>query len=80
MKVNQLFFSIIIGIGQGSQPIESFNYGAGNYKRVRDAYRLASITGGIISFVSFLFLDGQMKKTGSSSLPAFLFFVIYLPR
>ena len=26
MKVNQVFFSIVIGIGQGSQPIESFNY------------------------------------------------------
>lgn len=54
MKVNQIFFSIIIGIAQGSQPVESFNYGAGNYKRVKEAYRLAVFAGGIISFGSFI--------------------------
>ncbi|MBQ8821958.1 MAG: MATE family efflux transporter [Lachnospiraceae bacterium] len=54
MKVNQIFFSIIIGIAQGSQPVESFNYGAKNYKRVRDAYRLAAVTGGVISLCSFV--------------------------
>ena len=54
MKVNQIFFSVIIGIAQGSQPVESFNYGAGNYKRVRDAYYLASIAGGVISLFSFV--------------------------
>ncbi len=36
MKVSQVFFSFIIGLAQGSQPIESFNYGAKEYKRVRD--------------------------------------------
>lgn len=54
MKVNQIFFSIIIGIAQGSQPVESFNYGAKNYKRVKDAYRLASMAGGLISVCSFI--------------------------
>jgi len=54
MKVNQIFFSVIIGIAQGSQPVESFNYGAGNYKRVKDAYRLAVLAGGVISACSFI--------------------------
>ena len=54
MKVNQIFFSIVIGIAQGSQPVESFNYGAGNYKRVKDAYRLAILAGGSISLCSFV--------------------------
>ncbi len=54
MKVNQIFFSVIIGIAQGSQPVESFNYGAKNYKRVRDAYRLAAMAGGAISICSFV--------------------------
>ena len=62
MKVNQLFFSIIIGIGQGSQPIESFNYGAGNYKRVRDAYRLAAIAGGAISLCSFILFQTMPRQ------------------
>lgn len=54
MKVNQIFFSVIIGISQGSQPIESFNYGAKNYKRVRETYRLAAIVAGSISACSFI--------------------------
>ena len=35
MKVNQLYFSVIIGLSQGSQPIQSFNYGAKQYNRVK---------------------------------------------
>ena len=54
MKVSQVFFSIVIGIGQGTQPIESFNYGAKNYKRVREAYKMACIAGGSVSMISFL--------------------------
>lgn len=53
-KVNQVFFSIIIGIAQGTQPIESFNYGAAKYKRVKDAYLLASLVGGILSIIAFI--------------------------
>ena len=54
MKVNQIFFSVIIGIAQGSQPIESFNYGAKKYDRVREAYKRAVIAGTAISLVSFI--------------------------
>lgn len=54
MKVGQVFFSIVIGIGQGTQPIESYNYGAKNYARVREAYRMACIAGGMVSVVFFL--------------------------
>lgn len=53
MKVSQLFFSIVIGLSQGSQPIESFNYGAKQYKRVREAYRLACVAGAAISIFAF---------------------------
>ena len=37
-KVMGVAFSVIIGIGQGFQPICGFNYGAGNYDRVKKAY------------------------------------------
>ena len=33
-KVNMVFFSVIIGISHGMQPIASFNYGAGQFDRV----------------------------------------------
>lgn len=54
IKVNQVFFSIVIGLAQGSQPIESFNYGAQQYDRVRKTYRLAVISGFTISLISFI--------------------------
>lgn len=54
MKVNMIFFSIIIGIAQGLQPIASFNYGAKQYDRVRDAYRLAMKRSAVISIVAFI--------------------------
>lgn len=62
MKVNQIFFSIIIGIAQGSQPVESFNYGARNYKRVKEAYRLAAMAGAIISLCSFVLFQTVPKQ------------------
>ena len=34
-KVNMVFMAICIGLAQGCQPIWGFNYGAGNYVRVR---------------------------------------------
>lgn len=54
IKVNQVFFSIVIGLAQGSQPIESFNYGAEKYDRVRKTYRLALSSGFCISLISFV--------------------------
>ena len=57
MKVNMIVFSFAIGLGQGSQPIESFNYGARKYDRVRKAYRLAAVTAVAIAAVSFVFFQ-----------------------
>lgn len=53
-KVNMIFFSVIIGISQGLQPIASFNYGAQKYPRVKEAYLTAMKWGMIISVISFL--------------------------
>lgn len=53
-KVNMIYFSIVIGISQGLQPIVSFNYGARNYDRVKEAYKLALKWGFIISVISFV--------------------------
>ena len=53
-KVNMIFFSIVIGISQGMQPIVSFNYGAKNYNRVRETYKKALTSALLISMCSFL--------------------------
>lgn len=54
MKVFQVVFAVVIGLGQGTQPIESFNYGAKKYYRVREAYRIAVIYGAAISIAAFI--------------------------
>ena len=52
-KVNMIVFSVIIGLSQGTQPIESFNYGAKNYDRVKEALFLALKVGAVISLSAF---------------------------
>ena len=53
-KVNMLFFSFVIGISQGLQPIVSFHFGAQKYDRVKDAYKKAVFAATAISIVAFL--------------------------
>lgn len=36
-------FSAALGIGQGFQPVSAFNYGAGQYSRIRKGYRFTMI-------------------------------------
>lgn len=87
-KCNQVFFSVVIGLAQGTQPIESFNYGARQYGRVRAAYRLALTAGFCVSMTSFvlfqlfprpilsLFGGGEEAyyRFGASYFRIFLFF------
>lgn len=43
VSVMQMVFLPVQGVVQGAQPIISFNYGARNFKRVREAFRLLLI-------------------------------------
>ncbi len=54
MKVNQLYFSICIGVAQGIQPIASFNRGAQKYDRVKKTYKIAVTCNTAISVIAFL--------------------------
>lgn len=50
-RVMEFPFAIILGFGQGYQPVVGFNWGAGQWKRVKDSYTFAiktSIIGGIV--------------------------------
>lgn len=53
-KVNMLFMSFVIGLSQGLQPIASFNYGAGYYNRVKEAYKKDIICGASLAVFFFL--------------------------
>ena len=64
-RVMFLGFAVVIGIGQGYQPVCSFNNGAKNYKRVYDGYKFtATITTFIItalSVIGFIFAPGLIS-------------------
>lgn len=51
-KIYLLVRNIIIGIGQGFQPIAGYNYGAGDRKRVRAVFRASVLLGSIVCVVS----------------------------
>lgn len=44
-KIFMMIFSVMIGFGQGYQPVAGFNYGAGNMKRVKKAIKFTLIVG-----------------------------------
>ncbi len=54
MKVNMLFLSVVIGLSQGAQPVISFNYGAGKYSRVKEAYLKAAGAASIVAIIGVL--------------------------
>ena len=54
MKVYQLAHSMFVGVSSAIQPINGYNFGAKNYQRVRQAYRLATGIAVVISAVWWL--------------------------
>ena len=81
-KIYMLIFSVILGFGQGYQPVAGFNYGAGKYKRVKEALMFNYITATIMMTVlaagGFIFApqlmelfikdDPQVIETGALAL------------
>jgi putative MATE family efflux protein len=56
-KLNSLYVSSILGISIGAQPIIGYNYGAGNYKRVKETLRKVITIGFIIGVIfNFMFM------------------------
>ena len=51
-KVYLLIRSVIIGIGQGFQPVAGYNFGAGDQKRTRQAFWFSTLLGTIVCIVS----------------------------
>lgn len=64
-RLTMLSNSILIGFGQGFQPVCGFNYGAGLYARVRKAFWFCVRTGSVYCFavaiVAFTFAPGLIS-------------------
>ena len=57
MKVFAIVISIAIGLAIGAQPIIGFNYSAGNYKRVRDTFKLTTILTVAVAIVATIIFE-----------------------
>ncbi|MBO4889718.1 MAG: MATE family efflux transporter [Lachnospiraceae bacterium] len=64
-RVAFFLFAIALGIGQGFQPVCAFNYGAGKYRRQREAYRftliLATAVLTVLTIFAMIFSGGLIK-------------------
>lgn len=80
-KVAMLYFSVVIGLAQGLQPIASFNYGAKQYDRVKYAYGLTvryAVSVSACAFVLFQLFPRQIISVfGDGSEEYFLFAIRY---
>lgn len=81
-KVAMLYFSVVIGLAQGLQPIAGYNYGAKKYDRVKQVYGLTVRCALFISTLAFvlfqLFPRQIISIFGDGSEEYFLFAVRYI--
>lgn len=65
-RISMFIFSFAIGIGQGFQPVSGFNYGAGKYRRLRQAFWFTAILSEFLILVIgvsvFLVSDDLIQK------------------
>ena len=63
-RVSFLIMAVMLGVGQGFQPVVGYNYGARNYKRVRSAYKVTLMIGcammAAAACLCFIFAPGIM--------------------
>ena len=82
-KLNVIFTSLTIGIGQGCQPIVGFDYGAKNYSRVKRTLKIMLIAASTISLTAFavfqIFPHGLMLIFGEDD-PLYLEFAVHYLR
>lgn len=80
-KVNMLYTSVVIGLSQGMQPIASYNFGAKQYSRVREVYKLAIRYGLVASVIAFIMFQVFPKQIimlfGTGSVEYYNFAVQY---
>ncbi len=80
-KVNAIFFAVCIGLAQGFLPIASFNYGAKQYDRVKQALKMTYIAGAAICVTGFILFQTLPRQIiglfGDGSEEYFAFAVRY---
>ena len=90
-SVREIFMLPINGIISGAQPVISFNYGAKDYKRVKDGIRFNTFIGTSYTMIAWLFViafpgfcfrifsdDLQMIDIGINALKIYFFGFVFM--
>lgn len=91
-KCSNLIFSVGVGIGQGFQPVASFNYGAEIYSRVKQGikftWKMGTIVVSALSVICFIFApqvvsafrdEAEIVSIGTAALRFMCVAMIFLP-
>lgn len=91
-KIGMFIFSVCLGIGQGFQPVCSFNYGAKKYDRVKAAilflWKFGTLVIAVMAGVVFIFApqmielfrsDTAVVEIGSSALRILCVAMLFVP-
>lgn len=57
MKVSQVLTSVVLGLATGILPVISYNYGSGQYDRVKKLFQNALFVGSAVMIVAFFILE-----------------------
>jgi len=77
LKVGAIMIAVLVGISQGAQPILGFNYGARNYKRVKQTYFTsikAGITFSVACWLMFMIFPRYLILLFGDNTPLFVEF------
>ncbi len=91
-RINFFCFAVGLGVGQGCQPVTSFNYGAKRYDRVREAFfftwKFSQIMLSLFVIVGLIFSDNLIQvfrddieviKIGTFALKSQLLALFFVP-
>lgn len=53
-RITMMFLMVVMGFNQGMQPIAGYNYGARQYTRVKEVFRLTAMWGVIVSTICWI--------------------------
>lgn len=80
MKVQEILYTVVLGIAIGMQPVVGYNYGAKKYRRVRHAYAIAVFAGTIVSAAALMmfecFPEAIVRLFGLPDNPLYLEFSV----
>jgi putative MATE family efflux protein len=91
MRIASLFFMFVFGLTMGYQPFAGFNYGAGNFERLKKGFKttlilssIICVAGSLVFFfagdilIRFFIDDPQTVEAGTTMLRAFILGLLFM--